>query len=282
VLALQRATVDRWEWDDRKREAVALLCESDLRIGQIADRLGIHRTTLHDWRQNPEFAAAVRELEQALAEEVNRFTIAKRAERVGGYDERRQLMLRVIRERGEWFSKNEPSVPGGGTGLLIKRHKIVGQGKDATALPEYEEATGLLKELRELEKQAAIEAGQWTERHEVDASLGVHVGPPTVLSFESQESLPTDANRDTEGWRRDETGEWLNAEGEVWRDDSHGHGLDQLESGAAEAIEPGETTSDAMKLLIEALISQLIDGEITRADYDAEVAKLRGAGNGDT
>jgi len=283
--ALQKATIDRWEWTQQKREAVALLCESDLRTGQIADRLGVHRTTLYDWRQNPEFAAAVAELEAALSEELSRFTIAKRAERVGGYDERRRRLLRIVQEREAWFAENRAHVPGGQSGYLVETYKVVGTGAFATAQPEYSVDAALVKALNETEKQAAIEAGQWTEKQEVEASLGAHVGPPTVLHFVSQENLPTDPNRqDPEkgiGWAHDpDLDVCVNEEGEIWHPDWHGRGLDREHGGdkpasGTKAIESGEPDA-GHDFRVELLTHHLMDGTISRDEYDRAIAALEG------
>jgi hypothetical protein len=53
------------------------------------------------------------------------------------------------------------SVPGGETGLLVRTGRFIVNGK---AVDVYAVDVGLLRELREHEKQAAIECGQWPQR----------------------------------------------------------------------------------------------------------------------
>jgi hypothetical protein len=85
------------------------------------------------------------------------------------YDERWRELQRVIAERGA--DPTMQDVPGGRTGLLLKTVKVIGSGEAARQVEEYRLDAALLKELRELEKQAAEEAGQWTARPEVRAAV---------------------------------------------------------------------------------------------------------------
>jgi hypothetical protein len=53
-------------------------------------------------------------------------------------------------------------------GLLVRTHKQLGSAEYPNIVEEYEVDTGLLKELREHEKQAAQELGQWSEKSNVE------------------------------------------------------------------------------------------------------------------
>ena len=89
-------------------------------------------------------------------------------------------------------AEEHKDVPGGSTGLLVRQVKLVkiysvpGQdleddepdaadvlcsAKLNQVVYEYAVDTGLLKELREHERQAAQELGQWTEKHESSNEL---------------------------------------------------------------------------------------------------------------
>jgi hypothetical protein len=78
--------------------------------------------------------------------------------------ERHALLKQVISERGQ--DVNMKDVPGGKTGLLVKDYK--GQG----IFPVYKLDAALLKEMRDLEREIAIELGQWAERKEVSGPDG--------------------------------------------------------------------------------------------------------------
>lgn len=62
---------------------------------------------------------------------------------------------------------------GGKTGLIVHNVKGVGKGDDFQLIDLYEVDTGLLREMREHEKQAAQELGDWTERVQHDGALSI-------------------------------------------------------------------------------------------------------------
>ena len=72
--------------------------------------------------------------------------------------------------------------PGGSTGLLVRQH----QG--ALAMPVYTVDTGLLSllsELRAIEKQAAEELGQWSEKREATTNGAAPLTAITVQFVDS-------------------------------------------------------------------------------------------------
>jgi hypothetical protein len=60
----------------------------------------------------------------------------------------------VVEETGE------PAIPGGDTGLLVRRYKSIGYGKNSEKVEEYELDPVLLRERRRIEEQAARELGE--------------------------------------------------------------------------------------------------------------------------
>jgi len=163
-----QTTSRAFEWTDQKRQAVALVAESNLPLIAIAGELGVARETLWTWRKHPDFAAAMTEIEAELDRDAARFAIVRRRERLAGYDKRRDKALAVVQQRAEHYADRYPDVPGGDTGLLTPTFKVVGSGPTAHTIVEHVFDAALSKELREIEKQAAIEVGQWTEKRETD------------------------------------------------------------------------------------------------------------------
>jgi len=53
------------------------------------------------------------------------------------------------------------NISGGGSGLLVKEERGVGSSSVAKVVEEYVVDFALLKEMRAMEQQAAIELGQW-------------------------------------------------------------------------------------------------------------------------
>jgi putative insertion element HTH domain-containing protein len=147
----------------KRERAAALVAEDRLTDEDIADELEITRRTLANWKKTPTFQARVDE----IVEEVKAALIARgildRQNRLNALNDRQKRMTEVIRQRAE----NLKEVPGGGnTGLLVRQVKGIGKGEDFQVVEEYAVDTGLLREMREHEKQAAIELGEWTEKRE--------------------------------------------------------------------------------------------------------------------
>jgi hypothetical protein len=69
-------------------------------------------------------------------------------------------------ERAKWPEHQD--VPGGSTGYVVSSYRVIGGGPSAEKIKIHEVDVALLKELREIEKQTAIELGQWVERSRVD------------------------------------------------------------------------------------------------------------------
>jgi hypothetical protein len=73
-----------------------------------------------------------------------------------------------------WHGEKDPDVaghPGGDTGLVVRQVKMIGSGAAAQLVEEYPVDVALLRaeldvmrELREHEKQAAQELGQWVDK----------------------------------------------------------------------------------------------------------------------
>jgi hypothetical protein len=95
--------------------------------------------------------------------------IAARQNRVDAYGDRWALMRQVITERAG--DRDLAEVPGGRTGLLVKNFKTAG----GVIVEEFAVDTGLLREMREIEKQAAQDLGQWVERQEASGETRILV-----------------------------------------------------------------------------------------------------------
>lgn len=97
--------------------------------------------------------------------------IADLQRRVDGYDKRRGELLTIVAERS--VSTDYTKIPGGRTGWLVRTVKQIGGGDHAERVEEYAFDAGLHRELRELEKQAAQDLGQWTDRSKIDITIEI-------------------------------------------------------------------------------------------------------------
>lgn len=165
--------VTDWKWNKAKHDAAQLLAEGELTVVEVAEQVGVERKTVYAWKKRSEFAERVRELAAELGDIALRRAVANRSRRVAWLDNRLQKMRRVIDDRA--LDPDLQTVPGGPTGLLVRTVKMIGSGDAAERVEEYEVDTALLKEMREHEKQAAQELGQWIEKQQVEGGLTLEI-----------------------------------------------------------------------------------------------------------
>ena len=129
-------------------------------------------------------------MQSTLSAGVISLEISSRNARVQALQARWNLLHQVFAERAAHYraggdDEYDKAIPGGTTGLLVKDFK----GKDADR-PVYKIDTATLAELRAIEKQAAEELGQWTEKQVPLGSAAVRTsitvrfikaGPPDDL-----------------------------------------------------------------------------------------------------
>lgn len=187
-------------WTPKREKAAAALAA--LGPGEteeeLALRLGVTFPTLWRWKQHPAFAARVAEHTADIVAAVKAEGVANRQNRLDGYNDRYRRLEQVIAERAA--DPTMAQVPGGTSGLLAREIKFVtvyeakrperggDDGEPAIVPAKYKEPTevftvdtGLLRELREVAKQAAQDLGQWTEKREIggadgEPALKVYVG----------------------------------------------------------------------------------------------------------
>ncbi len=118
--------------------------------------------------------------------------IAAREKRVQALHDWWERLRKLATERGA----DMPDVPGGSTGLLVRRHKSIGSGENAREVEEYELDGVLLKEYREFMKQAAQELGQWeADKAGSGTALQVNIVMPAVQPREQGEVIDIPVRR---------------------------------------------------------------------------------------
>jgi hypothetical protein len=158
--------VTEFVWDERRQRAALELAQAWIPDELIAKHAHVSRRQFARWKEHPAFQARVAEHQRLFDEHIKEKGLADRQNRVAAMNGRWLELQRVVMERAA--DPQMQSVPGGTTGLLVHQTKMIGQGTNATLIDEYAVDTGLLKELRDLEKQAAQDLGQWVERRSVN------------------------------------------------------------------------------------------------------------------
>ncbi len=176
------ANVSEFAWTATREKAARLVAEDTLSDQKIADECGISERQLARWKLHPVFRARVQEHVATWRERVMQQGIADRAARVASLNERWAQLKAVIAARAA--DPLYQRQPGGKTGLLARQVKLSATGRE---VDDFAVDVALLKELREHEKQAAQELGQWAEKREVSGPNG---GP--VIISEVVVNLPPD------------------------------------------------------------------------------------------
>ena len=145
-----------------------LVAEDELSDEQIAERIGVHRTTLAAWKKDATFAGLVGDQVGRLNAAMLKLPIAKKRERLKTLDALHSKAIGVIEERAVSMADE---APGTSTGLMVRQTKIQSSGDGVTIVKEYSVDTALLREIRALEEQAAKELGQWSEKHEISGEI---------------------------------------------------------------------------------------------------------------
>jgi hypothetical protein len=148
-------------WTGPRLQAAQLLAEGELTDKEVALKVVVDRVTLWRWRQHPAFQARVAATVDELGEVKLRYSIGLRGRRLRSLDDRYEQLLNLIRERAA--DPAMQGVSGGRTGLLVRKVKVIGRGAKAQVVETFVLDTALLRALLALEKQAAIEVGDWDQ-----------------------------------------------------------------------------------------------------------------------
>lgn len=191
-----------FRWTKPKRRAAALLALDELKDEEIAEKVGVSPRALWYWKAHPDFKAEIERLCAEAAERIMARGIARKEKRIEAANERHQLMNQVIRSRAKvnrhrnvngLSDEDEPmdllgyTAAGADTGLMVHTVTYLKEGRRE----EWAIDTGLLKELRELEKQAAQEMGQWVTRSETTGKDGdpirIELSRPDLSALSDEE-----------------------------------------------------------------------------------------------
>jgi hypothetical protein len=187
VQNLTENPVSAW-WTGNRSKAVQHAAEDILTDEQIAAAVGVTRQTIATWRKHPEFEARRRELVAEMQERARQEGLGRLDVRMARYARRAASLDLIVTERAD--DPDMQDVPGGKSGFLVRQFKSIGTGPNARQVEEYHFDAALSREMRELEKQAAQDAGQWSEKQEISGAEG---GPVIIRAIEVPRTIDGDA-----------------------------------------------------------------------------------------
>lgn len=167
-----------------KQQRAAELLGSGKSKQKIADEVGISVRTLFQWLQsNAPFQAAVERIWRERARTGGMSDADMRLRSLNDLDRR---LSAVIQQRSK--DPGMKSVPGGNTGLMTVRYKMLSRMDNSgekpvrvsEPVPEYLVDTGLIAELRAVKVQIAIETGQWKPKSVIERRSVVVDAPAAV------------------------------------------------------------------------------------------------------
>lgn len=171
LTAEQRKKVTEWAAEGLS------YTEINTRAGAESPPWGVTYKTLDGIRKKQ--SKKYLDIRESFEREMMQEGLARKAVRIQKLESLCEKLDQVMKERSADESMQE--VPGGKTGLIVREYK----GLD---LPVYKVDTAVIKEVRDLLKQIAIETGEWTEKKDV-TSDGKPLTPmqPTINVYASEQ-----------------------------------------------------------------------------------------------
>jgi hypothetical protein len=148
--------------------ASLLVAQKRLSATRIAEKLQITRRTLFNWRSDPEFRDAVYQHRNAWRKHVQTCGIADQELRVYNLNNLMARYVGLIRARAKMYGATAE----GRTGLSTRKYRTLHVGPETCqVVEEWKHDAALVKMILNLQKQAAIEMGQWQSKREVSVTF---------------------------------------------------------------------------------------------------------------
>lgn len=154
----------------KKHRCAILMAEGNLNDRQVARELNIARSTLQEWKANPDFIEVREDYEHAFRAEVMQYAIANKRERMKQLQDLNATYWQIKDERAARYATEIEDTPESAmrgvfgdstpaeaaTGMLVRQPKIAANGKTVV---EWAFDKSLDSAIKETLKQAAQEAG---------------------------------------------------------------------------------------------------------------------------
>lgn len=167
-----------WQWTQPRIVAAQMVAEGKT-LAEISSATKAKPQTISNWKKQSEFSARIDEIRKEMADALTRSGLRVKEYRLNKLNDILERIDMVIAGR----ANDMAGVPGGDSGLLVRKYKSVGgvYGEKAT---EYAFDRALVEELREVLKHAAQEVGEWTEKKELTGPGGAPLLDPLVAALE--------------------------------------------------------------------------------------------------
>lgn len=144
----------------RREQAAQMVAEGRFEYSEIAEKLGVERRTLQNWRKDIKFIARVERISREFSESTKQLAIRRKDYRISVLNRLHTKLETLIEQRA--LEQSTANIAGGDQGLIVRQFKISGEN----VVSEYVFDRAVLQELRAVQEQAAKELGQLVERHE--------------------------------------------------------------------------------------------------------------------
>jgi hypothetical protein len=145
------------------KQAAELIALCELSDTAIAERLNVALITLRRWRKNDSFTSLIKRYRERVNRSFARYAISRWEHRLARANREWERLQMVIEARA-----NDPTmkdVPGGSTGLVVRKVKRVHTGDGFQLADYYEVDYATLHALLAYAKQAMREVAEWNAKH---------------------------------------------------------------------------------------------------------------------
>lgn len=160
-----------------QRLAARLIAENELTFERIAEEIGVSQLTLANWRTRDDFQQVVRDVGESIVQKTSTLKYADRNRRIGALNNLAESMEQIIRERAEWYTKNDENAPGGRSGLIVRTRRAIGNGKVVEIIEEDQLDRALVSEYKDTLIHIAKERGEWSDKKELSGPGGAPLLP---------------------------------------------------------------------------------------------------------
>lgn len=149
----------------KKARAAALVAEDRKTNEEIAQLVGVSERTVQRWRLEGEFQAAVEDAAKRLRRVAIDELLGSKQQRLSAIAESLTALNLIRSQRA--VDPDLVDAPGGRTGMMTRKLRVLRTGpEDFETVQEFRVDYPWFREQRALLEHAAVELGQWIEKHE--------------------------------------------------------------------------------------------------------------------